>query len=227
MHEVCLTLQEIGKVFNAGRLRKKTKTLFTGINLEIKRGETLGIMGASGIGKTTLGKIIAGLERPTQGKVIYRDKDIASLDKKEWRTYRRSVQMLFQDPQGSFNPWKTIGRSLNDVLKLIAYPEERRREGAARCLREVGLNSEIIDRYPSQLSGGMNQRAALARILLLEPELIVLDEPTSALDLTVQAQILNLLQKMQKKNNLSYVFISHDEAVIDFMSCCKIILKEG
>ncbi len=225
MHEVCVTLQDIGKEFRSGRRRQKPKTLFTGINLEIKKGETWGIMGASGVGKTTLGKIIAGLERPTFGKVIYRGKDIASLDKKERRTYRRSVQVLFQDPQGSFNPRKTIGRSLNDVLKLIAYPEEGRGEVIARCLSEVGLNDEIIDRYPDQLSGGMNQRAALARILLLEPGLIVLDEPTSALDLTVQAQILCLLKDVQKNKNLSYVFISHDEAVIDFMSRSKIILK--
>lgn len=227
MHIVYLNLKGIGKVFSGVRLKKETRTLFTGINLEIKKGETFGIMGDSGIGKTTLGKIMVGLEKPTWGNVFYKGKNISEMTSKEWKQYRRKVQMVFQDPEGSLNPRKTIKRSLNDVLRLINCPEEQVEEVIERSFLEVGLNREILDRYPSQLSGGMNQRVALARILLLNPELIVLDEPTSALDLTIQAQILYLLQDLQKEKNLSYVFISHDEKVINFMSQRQVILRDG
>lgn len=227
MSQLCLKLADIGKVFYSGRFKKDSKILFTGVNVEIKRGETLGIMGQSGIGKTTLGRIIAGLEFPTTGRVIYRGREISGMNNKQWRQFRQKVQMLFQDPEGSLNPRKTIGRSLHDVLKLINCAKERAGEVIDRSLQEVGLNKEVLSRFPAALSGGMNQRVALARILLLEPELIVLDEPTSALDLTVQARILDLLKLLQKEKNLSYVFISHDEEVINFMSQRKAEIKKN
>jgi len=224
---ICLCLENIGKSFRSGWRKKHTISLFQNVSFTIKAGEILGIMGHSGVGKTTLGKIIAGLENPTSGKVLFQGENIYHLKNQRYRQFRRRVQMIFQDPEGSFNPMKTLRRSLLDVLKLIGCSLQQREEVLKRSLHEVGLSSEALDRYPYQLSGGMNQRAALARVLLLEPELIVLDEPTSALDLTVQTQILNLLKKLKEEKNLSYILISHNSRVIGSMSDKTGVLHNG
>jgi len=218
MSAVCLSLHDISKVFGGGRGKSRSVCLFRDVSFEIQPGETLGIMGHSGAGKTTLGKIIAGLEKPSSGYVAFRGKNIFQLKRKEFRQFRRCIQMIFQDPEGSFNPVKTLGQSLLDVLKLVQCPSSRWEAVIKDILPEVGLGLDVLDRYPYQLSGGMNQRAALARVLLLEPGLIVLDEPTSALDLTVQAQILHLLKRLKNDKRLSYVLISHNSQVIRFMS---------
>ena len=223
----CLSLDEIGKSFNSSRRKKVIVPLFQDISFIVEAGETLGIMGHSGVGKTTLGRIIAGLEKPSSGKVFFRKRDISQLKGLEYKQYRRRVQMIFQDPEGSFNPVKTLRRSLQDVLTLINCPSQQREEVINRSLDEVGLNRDVLDRYPYQLSGGMNQRAALARVLLLEPELIVLDEPTSALDLTVQTQILALLKYLKENKKLSYILISHNSHVIDSISDRTGVLDNG
>jgi peptide/nickel transport system ATP-binding protein len=223
----CLSLDEIGKSFNSSRRKKVIVPLFQDISFIVEAGETLGIMGHSGVGKTTLGRIIAGLEKPSSGKVFFRERDISQLKGLEYKQYRRRVQMIFQDPEGSFNPVKTLRRSLQDVLTLINCPSQQREEVINRSLDEVGLNRDVLDRYPYQLSGGMNQRAALARVLLLEPELIVLDEPTSALDLTVQTQILALLKYLKENKKLSYILISHNSHVIDSISDRTGVLDNG
>jgi peptide/nickel transport system ATP-binding protein len=227
MSAVCLSLHGISKVFSGGWGKSGSLSLFRDVSFEINPGETLGIMGHSGAGKTTLGKIISGLEKPSSGYVAFKGKNISQLKRKEFQQFRRGIQMIFQDPEGSFNPVKTLGQSLHDVLKLVRCPLKRREAVIKGILQEVGLYPDVLLRLPSQLSGGMNQRAALARVLLLEPDLIVLDEPTSALDLTVQAQILHLLKRLKNDKRLSYVLISHNSQVIDFM-CDRVgILDNG
>ena len=223
----CLSLYQVGKCFNNRQNKKHPVSLFKGISFTIKEGETFGIMGPSGVGKTTLGKIMAGLEKPSWGQVLFQGTDISHLKKPVYQAFRRQVQMLFQDPEGSFNPKKTLRRSLLDVLGLIGCPATQREALLRKSMEEVGLSIEVLERYPYQLSGGMNQRAALARILLLKPDLIILDEPTSSLDVSVQLQILNLLKFLQKEKGLSYFLISHDGWVINFLCDKKGILHDG
>jgi peptide/nickel transport system ATP-binding protein len=169
------------------------------------------------MGKTTLGKIMAGIEKATSGEILFQGKSIHEMKKQEFSRFRRKVQMLFQDPEGSLNPKKTIQKSLDEILNLINLPPDERKGVVDNILQTAGISPEILARYPNQISGGQNQRIALARILLLQPEIIILDEPTSALDISVQAQILNLLKKLQELKEITYVFISHDRDVINFM----------
>ncbi|MFW5747744.1 MAG: ATP-binding cassette domain-containing protein, partial [bacterium] len=174
-------------------------------------------------GKTTLGKILAGILEPTGGQVLYEGRDIFSLNREERRNYIQNVQMMFQNPEGALNPMKRIERQFFDVCRLTGSASRAESaERTARALEQVGLSKEILCRLPSELSGGQNQRVALGRILLLDPKIIILDEPTSALDVSVQAQILHLLKRLQHERRLSYIFISHDPEVVDFM-CDRIV----
>lgn len=175
-------------------------------------------MGGSGSGKTTLARILAGIEPASFGRIKYRDRDLRTLDGAERRRFRRRVQMVFQNPEGSLNPRKTIERSLLEVLRLTGLPKDKGTDLILDKLENVGLSSEVLDRFPSQLSGGQNQRVALARVLLLEPEFLILDEPTSALDISARAQLLQLLKSLQQTQNLGYAFISHEPEIIRFMA---------
>lgn len=224
MHPVLIKLQHIRKSFDHKK-KKIQIPLFDVPSLEIRAGETLGVMGQSGSGKTTLGKIITGLEPPDQGQVLFRGLDITRMKSIQIKHFRRRVQMLFQDPEGTLNPEMTIGESLMRIRLLTGTPAEKQRYIIKKICAEVGVHDDLLDYLPGQLSGGINQRAALARILMLEPELVVLDEPTSALDLSIQAQILHLLKQIQQKSGISYVFISHDREVIKWMSHRVGILK--
>lgn len=217
MCAIQLEVRDIAKTFESGLFSKKPKSVLKNISFEVHLGQTFGIVGESGAGKTTIGKIIAAVEQPTSGEIVFHGKTLAKMKKVEFSFFRRKVQMLFQDPEGSLNPKKTIQKSLDEILNLIKMPLGDRKSALANILQTVGLSSEILARYPNQISGGQNQRIALARILLLEPEIIILDEPTSALDISVQAQILNLLKELQVQKGLTYVFISHDRDVINFM----------
>jgi len=198
-------------------MRKKSKPVLDNISFKIHEGQTYGIVGESGTGKTTLGKIIAAIEKPTSGEIFFRGNALAQMTREEFLHFRKKVQMLFQDPEGSLNPKKTIQKSLDEILNLVKMRQRHRKDAVANIFHTVGLSQDIMTRYPRQISGGQNQRIALARILLLEPEIIILDEPTSALDISVQAQILYLLKDLQKQKNLTYLFISHDIDVIKFM----------
>jgi len=197
------------------------------VSLEIEKGEVLGIIGDSGSGKTTLGKIVAGIERPTKGKILFNGKELTQLPREQPASFQRKIQMLVQDPEGALNPSKRVAKLLDEVCHLAGMDEATRRERTGDIIETVGLSPEVLHRYPRQLSGGQNQRVALARVLLLEPQIIVLDEPTSSLDVSMQAQVLNVLKHLHKTKNLAYLFISHDHDVIHFM-CDRIgLLKEG
>jgi peptide/nickel transport system ATP-binding protein len=217
MCAVQLEVSNIAKTYESGLLSKKSRSVLKNISFEVLEGHTFGIVGESGTGKTTLGKIIAAIEWPTSGEIIFHGNSLNEMKKAAFSIFRRKVQMLFQDPESSLNPNKTIQKSLLEILNLIQMPHSDRAAALKNILRTVGLSAEVLARYPNQISGGQNQRIALARILLLEPEVIVLDEPTSSLDISVQAQILHLLKDLQKQKKFTYIFISHDRDVIKFM----------
>jgi len=227
MCAVQLELRDITKTFKSSVYAKKPKSVLENISFKVHLGQSFGIVGESGSGKTTIGKIIAAVEQPTSGEIVFHGNALAKMKKTEFSFFRRKVQMLFQDPEGSLNPKKTIQKSLDEILNLIKMPLGSRKDTITNILHTVGISPEILARYPNQISGGQNQRIALARILMIEPEIIILDEPTSSLDISVQAQILNLLKELQVQKGLTYVFISHDRDVINFM-CHEIgIIENG
>ncbi|NLN09589.1 MAG: ABC transporter ATP-binding protein [Methanoculleus thermophilus] len=194
------------------------QAVFEDFSFELAVGETVGLVGPSGCGKSTCARILAGLERPQSGTVEFRGKDITGMSRPEYGKFRRSVQMIFQDPAGSFNPVRTIGQSMSAVLTLTGVSRADHATVLAGALQQAGLQQEILSRYPDQISGGQAQRAAIVRGLLVSPSVMILDEPTSALDVSVQAQILHLLKEVQREREISYVFISHDAAVVSFMA---------
>lgn len=221
-----LKAKNISKTYGSG-LFGGGKCIFREVSFELEPGKTFGLMGPSGEGKSTLGRIIAGLESSTNGAVLLNGNPLSGMKKAEYAAFRRRVQMMFQDPTDAFNPRKRIEHSISEVLKLLDTPETKRFQRTKEMLKTTGLPEEVLARYPAQLSGGQLQRLALGRILLLEPEYIVLDEPTSALDVSVQAQILHLLKKVQAEQGIGYLLISHDEAVIRFMSERTGMLENG
>ena len=202
------------------------------VSFTVKRGETLGIVGESGCGKTTLGKSIMMLQKPTGGEVRFNMngemRDITKFTKEELFSFKKQVQMVFQDPYSSLNPMKKIYDAFDEPLKThgITSKEEREKIMVDR-LKTVNLQAEYIHRYPHEFSGGQRQRICIARALSVSPEVVVLDEPVSALDVSIQAQVLNLMQDIQKKLNLTYIFIAHDLSVVEYISDRIIVMYLG
>ncbi len=200
-----------------------------GVSFRIRAGRTVGLVGESGSGKTTIGKAVVRLIAPHSGEIRYRQERIDGLSGARLHPYRKRVQMIFQDPHNSLNPRLSIARILGEPLEIHfpALRAQERRSRAADLLRRVGLPSDSLDRFPHEFSGGQRQRIGIARALAVEPELIVCDEPVSALDVSIQAQIVNLLQDLQQELGLAYLFISHDLAVVEHMSDEVLVLNEG
>ncbi len=190
-----------------------------GVSFTIKEGETLGLVGESGSGKTTVGRTILQLYRPTSGSVYFRGKDLTTLEGKDLRSARRDMQMVFQDPYASLNPRLSVGNIVVEPLEIHGIGNKKSRETRVEQLLElVGLNPVFINRYPHEFSGGQRQRIGVARALALEPEFLVLDEPISALDVSIQAQVVNLLEELQERLGLTYLFIAHDLSMVRHIS---------
>ena len=211
---------------------KKVVRAVDGVDLVIYEGETLGVVGESGCGKTTLGKTILQLIRPTGGEVIYEFEDgPADLCKMNYRQLdkaRREMQIVFQDPQSSLNPSFTVYQSMSDPLKKFGLKTKaERRQRVGDLLEEVNMQREYMDRYPSEFSGGQRQRIGIARALSINPKVVVCDEAVSALDVSIQAQVLNLMNDLKRERGLTYIFISHDMSVIEYISDRIVVMYLG
>jgi oligopeptide transport system ATP-binding protein len=191
-----------------------------GVNIRLHRGETLGVVGESGCGKSTLAKLLVGLEKPTSGSIMVRGQDMVRLKGGQLRRARRNIQMVLQDPYTSLNPRMTVGDIIGEPFEIHpdVAPRGQRQQKVQDLLDTVGLNPDHVNRYPHQFSGGQRQRIGIARALALKPEIIVCDEPVSALDVSIQAQVINLLETLQDELGLSYIFIAHDLSVVRHIS---------
>jgi oligopeptide transport system ATP-binding protein len=216
--EVLLEARDLVKHFPVRRSKDVVHAV-DGVSFDVHRGETLGIVGESGCGKSTLGRLLVRLHDPTSGTVRFRGADITKLSRRELRPFRREMQMIFQDPYASLNPRKRVGQIVADPFQIhgTANREETRRR-VQELLEVVGLSPDHVNRYPHEFSGGQRQRIGVARALALSPQLIVADEPVSALDVSIQAQVINLLEDLQDDFQLTYVFIAHDLGVVHHVS---------
>jgi peptide/nickel transport system ATP-binding protein len=217
-------------VSSAGLLGKDVKfKAVDDVSFKIYEGETLGLVGESGCGKSTLGNAILQLDKATAGQILYRGKDLVKLSKNEIRELRKEIQIIFQDPYSSLNPRITVGKAIMEPMQVhkLYKNDKERREKTVEILNRVGLGEEHFNRYPHEFSGGQRQRIGIARTIALQPKLIVCDESVSALDISVQAQVLNLLNELKENFGFTYIFISHDLAVVKYMSDQVIVMSHG
>ena len=198
------------------------------VSFTVKRNETVGLVGESGCGKTTLGRAILGLIKPTAGKIIFSEKDISNCSALEMRVIRQDLQIVFQDPYGSLNPKLSIGEAITEPMKVHGTANKySRKEKAVNLLEQVNMNPDMLNRYPHQFSGGQRQRICIARALALDPDFLIFDESVSALDVSVQAQVLNLINELKAKFNFTSIFISHDLSVIHYISDRVMVMEKG
>lgn len=217
MSDNILEVRGLKKHFELGK-DKKLKAV-DGLNFHIRKGETLGLVGESGCGKSTVGKTLIRLYEPTEGEVVFNGKDVSKMNGKEKREFNRNMQMVFQDPYASLNPRMTVGDIIAEGIDIHGlYKGKKRKERVLQLLADVGLNPEHAGRFPHEFSGGQRQRIGIARALAIEPQFIIADEPISALDVSVQAQVINLFQNLQKQHGLTYLFIAHDLAMVKHIS---------
>ena len=220
MSEYLLELDQIERRFGGGKslLGKPLPAVHAvqGINIGVRKGETLGIVGESGCGKSTLARLIVGLDMPSNGTIDFAGSDLVAMGRQNHKTLARKIQYVFQDPVASLNPRKSIRSILEaPLIQLLGLNKKAREDRLAELLHAVNLAPEFLDRYPHEFSGGQAQRIGIARALAADPELIVLDEPVSALDVSVQAQVLNILDMLKSQFGLTYIFISHDLSVVE------------
>jgi oligopeptide/dipeptide ABC transporter ATP-binding protein len=216
---VLVKAKGLSKYFRQGLLGNRFLRAVDGVSFQIEEGETFGLVGESGCGKTTLGKMLARILYPSHGQILFKDIDLFGVNGRGFRMIRPKIQMVFQEPDSALNPRMKIGDSILEPLHLHKLGTRKQRgHRVLELLELVNLQPEHLDRYPSELSGGEIQRAVLARVLAVEPNFIVLDEPTSSLDVSVQAQVLCLLKELQQKRGLTYLFISHDLEAVGCMS---------
>lgn len=231
MSDIILEARSVSKCFDlpAKPFRPSgTLTALDCVSLELHKGETLGIAGESGCGKSTLARILMGIESPTSGEVHFRGADFRRFTREEKSTFRKTVQMVFQDPYSSLNPRMRVDEIIGEPLKIHGLTDRfSHKKRVLELMKQVGLSEEHFDRYPHQFSGGQRQRIGVARALALTPEVIIADEPLSALDISIQAQIINLFIDLQQELGLAYILISHDLAVIRHLSNRVAIMYMG
>jgi peptide/nickel transport system ATP-binding protein len=228
-----LSVQDLSTVFvsKKGLIKPLTTTVHAvdHVSFDVFKGETLGLVGESGCGKSTLGRSILRLIAPTSGKIIYNNCNLLDLSSEEMRVMRRKIQLIFQDPFSSLNPRLTVGHAIAEPIRVhgLIKGEEAIKNRVMQLLKRVGLNEQHYNRYPHEFSGGQRQRVGIARTLALEPEFIICDESVSALDVSVQAQVLNLLNELKQEFSLTYIFISHDLSVVKYMCDRIIVMQKG
>ncbi|MDD4653492.1 MAG: dipeptide/oligopeptide/nickel ABC transporter ATP-binding protein [Methanothrix sp.] len=225
-----IEVMDLKKFYRSGLFNRQCTRAIDGASFHIDRGETLGLVGKSGCGKTTLGRLLLRLIEPTSGKIFFDSKEITRLNRREMRRLRPRMQMIFQDPESSLNPKMRTAESIAEPFRLGLRGRMSRSEIEEKSLElidAVGLNAEHLNRFPHQLSGGQNQRVVLARILAIKPEFIVADEPTASLDVSVQAQILRLMMDLKSEFGLTMLFISHDREVVEHMSDRIAFMEKG
>lgn len=223
-----IEVEGLTRDFSTGFVRKHHSVAVDDVSFGIRKGETLGLIGESGSGKTTLGKLLLRLLEPTSGRLFFEGSDIFALSGKELRRLRPRMQMIFQDPNGSLNSRMTTRESIAEPLRLMGMTGRREISAeVGRLVEKVGLGPEHLNRRPGELSGGQNQRIALARVLALSPAFIVADEPTSALDASIQAQMLEIMTDLKREMGLTYLFISHDLRVVRHMSDRVAVMCRG
>lgn len=222
MSDELLEVKGLKKHFIARKLWLSKKVEYIravdGVSFRINKGEIFGLVGESGSGKTTTGQLVMRLQDPTEGEIVFEGKNITKISEAKLRPVRKDFQIIFQNPLSSLDPRMTIRALLTEPLNTQFPHSSHKEKTVLEALTNVGLNESFLDRYPHELSGGQNQRVAIARAIITNPKFLILDEPTSALDVSIQAQIINLLRKLQKTLNLSYLFITHDLGVINYLA---------